>query len=273
MNDLAPAPIEFVEAAGARLAVTRRGRGEPVLCLHAIGHGARDFSALAARLGDRFEFIAVDWPGHGQSPGESCGVSIERYGEIAVALLDSIGLDQAVLLGNSIGGAAALQCAAAAGERVRALVLCNAGGLQAVDLLARLYCRHMANFFATGERGDKRFARRFRRYYERVVLPMQAARARREEIIASAYAVAPLLRQAWQSFATSGSDLRSLAPKIVCPVLFAWAKRDLAVNWGRSKHAALSVHNRLVAIFDAGHAAFLEQPDAFDEAFVRFVGA
>jgi hypothetical protein len=38
---------ELVNAAGARVAAHRDGRGPAVICLHATGHGARDFARLS----------------------------------------------------------------------------------------------------------------------------------------------------------------------------------------------------------------------------------
>src|SRR6188508_1437495 len=75
-------PVEFHDAAGARIAVARRGSGPPVVCLHATGHGARDFEPLAERIGYRFEVFAVDWPGQGKSPREQHPASARRYAAI-----------------------------------------------------------------------------------------------------------------------------------------------------------------------------------------------
>jgi len=56
-----------VEIDGVRLAVTREGRGPPVVCLHAIGHDGGDFEAFAEAMKARFEIIRIDWPGQGRS--------------------------------------------------------------------------------------------------------------------------------------------------------------------------------------------------------------
>jgi hypothetical protein len=56
-------------------------------------------------------------------------------------------------------------------------------------------------------------------------------------------------------------------------VLFAWATGDKAVSWGRSRTAAMTVHDRSIELFAGGHAAFLEAPDAFDAALLKFVAA
>ena len=260
----------FIDAAGARLAYTRSGTGPIVVCLHATGHGARDFAELARRLGSRFEFIAIDWPGQGDSPREEIPASAARYAHLLGAALDALGVPRALLLGNSIGGAAALIFAAAAPARVRGLVLCNPGGLQPVSLLARLLCRDKASFFARAERAAPDFPRRFRRYYERVVLTGAASAWRREEIIAAGPASAGVLRQAWESFADPTADIRDLVPRVNAPVLYAWARGDALVAWSRCRKAARRAPTHEVVLFDAGHSAFLEQPDQFDEAFVSF---
>ena len=265
----------MLDAAGIRLAVTRTGHGIPIICLHAIGHGARDFVNLSARLGGQYQIIALDWPGHGASPPEEKPPSAGRYAELLDGVTDaletSLGISSAYILGNSIGGTAAIRFAAKRPDRVRGLILCNPGGLQPVNFLARLVCRRMAAFFARGVRGDPSFAAKFRGYYERDVLSGAQATWRREEIIATAAQMAPLLEQAWAGFAKPDADLRHLVTKIACPVLLAWAKNDRYVAWSRSKRAALAFPNKQICLFNGGHAAFLEDPAAFAEALGEFI--
>jgi pimeloyl-ACP methyl ester carboxylesterase len=267
----ANAQQRMLDVAGTRLAVTVTGQGPAMVCLHAIGHGARDFAKLAAHLGHRFTFVAVDFPAHGDSPAEAAAPTARRYEELLGATADALALARFALLGCSIGGAAALRYAASHPERVTALILCNAGGLQAGGLLARLVCNHFARFFARGERGDRDYARKYRRYYERSVLPQKDATWRREEIIADAYKTAGTLRAAWLSFAQPDSDIRHLPQRVRCPVLYAWCARDRINAWSRSKHAALSASNHTVRLFRGGHAAFLEQPEAFEDALTGFM--
>ena len=65
-----PLLVQILEACGLPLVVRRSGTGPVIVCLHATGHGARDFDRLARRLGGDFTFIALDWPGQGESPRE-----------------------------------------------------------------------------------------------------------------------------------------------------------------------------------------------------------
>jgi pimeloyl-ACP methyl ester carboxylesterase len=261
-------PVTWIDAGGTRLAAMRRGEGTPVLCLHAIGHGARDFEPLADLIGDAFEIIALDWPGQGLSPADDKTPSAARYETLLKAAMDDLKLDRAILIGNSIGGAAALRLAAAAPERVAALVLCDTGGLVALTPLARFVVLKGAAFFAAGERHTRWFARAFRFYYRWIVLPRAWAQA--ERIIASGYEIAGVLRQAWEGFAQTDADIRELAQRVKCPVFVAWAKSDRVILWSLCAKAARRFPDVRIQFFRGGHAAFLEDAERFGHAFRQF---
>jgi 4,5:9,10-diseco-3-hydroxy-5,9,17-trioxoandrosta-1(10),2-diene-4-oate hydrolase len=262
----------MLDIGATKIAVMRSGQGPAIVCLHAIAHGARDYLKLAERLGSRFTFYAIDFPGHGQSPFDGIAPTPKHYTALLEGIVDGLGLKRFGLLGCSIGGATAIRYAAAHPDRVAAIALCNSGGMQKIGLLARIVCGHYARFFAKGVRGDRDYPRKFRRYYE-TVLPLAPAAWRRDEIVADAYKTAPPLHQAWQNFARPEADIRHLLPTLKCPVLFAWAKGDAANAWSRCKAAALTVPQHAIALFDGGHAAFLEQPEAFDAALLNFAAA
>src|SRR5262249_24003283 len=84
--------------------------------------------------------------------------------------------------------------------------------------------------------------------------------------------LAPLLRDAWRSFAAPDADTRALAPCVACPVLFAWATRDRFVQLRRAQPTIDRFPNaRIVRFGKAGHAAHLEAPDAFEAELERFL--
>ena len=261
-------PVTWIDAAGTRLAAMRRGRGMPVICLHAIGHGARDFEEFAGLVGDRFEVIALDWPGQGRSPGDGKPPTAAHYETLLKAAMDALKLERTILIGNSIGGAAALRFAAHTPERVAALVLCDAGGLVALTPFAHFFIRRHAAFFAAGERHAKWFARAFRFYYRRIVLPR--ARAQGDRIAMSGYEIAGDLRAAWEGFAKPEADIRALVPHVKCPVFIAWAKSDRVIVWSLCRKAARKFSDVRIKFFRGGHAAFLEDARRFARAFRQF---
>jgi len=249
---------------GIRLAYDDEGRGSPLVCLHAIGHGASDFAGIRRRLAGRHRVIALDWPGHGSSDDDRVPASAGRYAVLLAGALDALGVERSVILGNSIGGAVAIRYAAAHPDRVRALVLANPGGLDrgAGGRLNRVVTGVMARFFAAGARGARWYPAAFAAYY-RLVLTEPPARDQRDRIVAQATDVARVLAEAWRSFGEPDADVRTLAPAVTCPVLFAWAARDRINQLARCRAAIGRFPHARLETFRAGHAAFLEAPDAF----------
>ncbi|MGA0603048.1 alpha/beta fold hydrolase [Caulobacter sp. KR2-114] len=268
-----PAGSPTLEVDGVRLAYDRQGAGPPVVCLSAIQHGARDFDAFAERVRDRFEVIRLDWPGHGRSGQDREPASAARYGALLAGVLRALDLDAPILLGCSIGGAAAIHAAAASrdeGRPVRALALCDAGGLVAADPSVSRACAAMAGVFAAGERGAAWFDLAFSAYYRWLVLPQPAAAAQRRRIVAAGRATAGVARQAWESFGRPQADIRAVLAGLQVPVWAAWAAQERIVPLVRCR-AALETAGAEISSFRGGHAAFLEQPDAFAEGFADFV--
>jgi pimeloyl-ACP methyl ester carboxylesterase len=254
---------------GVRIAVAREGRGPTVVCLHAVGHGGRDFEAFSEAVKGRFEIVRVDWPGQGRS-GDDPGhpASAARYADLLSGVLRALGVDRPIIIGNSIGAAAAVIYASRA--PVRGLVLCDPGGFVAVDVRTRAFCGAFARFFSAGARRAGWFGAAFALYY-RLVLPSEAAGAQRRRIVASAYEIAPVLTQAWRSFGEPEADIRALAADLTVPVWFAWARHDRVIPASLCMPAIRRMKAASLTFFAGGHAAFLEQPEAFAAGFERFV--
>jgi pimeloyl-ACP methyl ester carboxylesterase len=264
-----PADANTVEACGIRLAVHREGSGIPVVCLHAIAHGGGDFESFAAAIKDSFEIIRVDWPGQGRSGPDLQPARPARYAELLGEVLDQLGIRAPIVIGNSIGGAAAIHYASR--HPVRALVLCDTGGLIEVNRTARFFCGAFARFFAAGERGAWWFKPALCAYYRFIVLPSPAAAPQRERIIESGYEQSATMRSAWEGFGQPAADIRDMACSIPVPVWFAWACRDRVIPLSACMPTIRRMKNASVTEFDAGHAAFLEQPEKFAREFRRFV--
>ncbi|WP_304190511.1 alpha/beta fold hydrolase [Phenylobacterium aquaticum] len=263
-----PAGSMMIVVDGVSLAVAREGRGPAVVCLHAIGHGGGDFASLAQRIGDRFEVIRIDWPGHGRSGEDRTGPSPARYAQLLAGLLDQLSLARPILVGCSIGGAAAITFAR--DHAVAGLVLCDPGGLVEVDATVARFCGLFAAFFRAGERGAWWYGAAYGAYYRWLVLPARAARVQRRRIIAAGREMAGQLRRAWEGFGRPGADLRAVAAALDAPVWFAWARDDRVIPLSRCRPAIKAMKHAQVTVFPGGHAAFLEQPDAFAAGFRAF---
>ena len=104
------------------------------------------------------------------------------------------------------------------------------------------------------------------------MLIAEPAREERERIVRSAYEIAPVLQQAWESFGRPEESLWALLPEIHCPVLLAWAKDDGIVSLASNTPAFARFPDHRLEVFAGGHAAFLEDPDRFEEKLRQFLG-
>lgn len=116
----------------SRLNLVRAGAGDPIVFVHGLGTSAATWSACMDLLADRFEVVAVDLLGHGDSPVPDDPAEYTR--DRALADLDDVLADVTVdggrapvLVGHSLGGYLALAHAATRPGAVRGVVVLNTG--------------------------------------------------------------------------------------------------------------------------------------------------
>jgi pimeloyl-ACP methyl ester carboxylesterase len=112
---------------GRTLAYTQYGEGSRiVVLLHGLLFSQRMHEPLAEALAERGNrVITLDLLGHGQSerPLDPPAYSMTIFGEQVIALLDHLEIEEAVVLGTSLGANTALEAAALAPERLRGMVI------------------------------------------------------------------------------------------------------------------------------------------------------
>jgi len=107
------------------------GTGVPVVHVHGFAISGKYLMPTARRLARQWVNVVPDLPGYGRSQRRDHVLDIPALAEALIAVLDALDIDQAVLVGNSMGCAVSLEVAHAAPERVHRLVLVSpAGGVQ-----------------------------------------------------------------------------------------------------------------------------------------------
>jgi pimeloyl-ACP methyl ester carboxylesterase len=107
-------------------AVERPGKGEPMFLLHGIWGTWRSWLPLlqAPTNGPLVRpLIALDLRGHGFSDKPQTGYTLSDYAADVVALFDSLGIEQATVIGHSLGSLVSLEIAATNADRICTLVL------------------------------------------------------------------------------------------------------------------------------------------------------
>lgn len=235
------------------------GEGPSLVLLHANGGDHRDFEAVAPRLAESgWRVNALDWPGHGRSPRSGAATAV-GFGDRLIDVLAELG-GRHVLLGNSVGGFAALRAAAHAPDLVSGLVLVSPGGFTPHWTGSTLACRVIGS-----QAVAPRAYRTLPRLYLRDRNPGVAAALARAREASRNPGSAAVFASVWRSFADTEHDARPLAAGVCCPVLLAWGTRDPILPWridGRRARAALP-DAEIVTFDGAGHQPFIERPDEF----------
>jgi pimeloyl-ACP methyl ester carboxylesterase len=126
-----PAPTPRLEAFGEGLtvSVTDRGSGPCVLVLHG-GAGPISVARFAETMSATHRVLAPTQPGFAGTTRPEWFRNIDDVANAYINLLDRYALKDVLVIGHSMGGWVAAELAARAGDRLRGVVLVNAGGIQ-----------------------------------------------------------------------------------------------------------------------------------------------
>jgi pimeloyl-ACP methyl ester carboxylesterase len=93
------------------LAHDRRGAGEPIVLLHALGSRRQAWRPVVELLEGRREVLTVDLPGFGESPPDEAGtaLTVADYADRIARFFTEAGVERPHLAGNSMGGGIALE--------------------------------------------------------------------------------------------------------------------------------------------------------------------
>ena len=121
-----------VELGGAPFHYVDVGEGAPEVLIHGGGPGASGVSNFRRNIGPLSagrRVIVVDLPGYGGSASRPVpGGLFKSLSGAVLQLLDTLGIETASFVGNSLGGGTALRTALDRPERVSKLVVMGAGG-------------------------------------------------------------------------------------------------------------------------------------------------
>jgi pimeloyl-ACP methyl ester carboxylesterase len=120
--------IRDIAVGRQRISTLTMGNGPDVLLLHGLGGTRASLLETAAALSERYRVHAPDLPGFGSSGKPPVGrYNAAWFADIMLGLLDALEIDQAQVVGNSMGGRIAIEMALIRPERIRALgLLCPA---------------------------------------------------------------------------------------------------------------------------------------------------
>ena len=240
------------------------GQGLPVLLLHAFPlHGAA-FDKQVAALSGRYRFIVPDHRGFGQSRLGEGPTQMSRIAQDALALLDALKIDSAVVGGVSRGGYAAMALLREDAGRVRGLVLVDTQAT-ADDEAAR--ARREASAQEALREGPEAAVRAL---LPKVVVEPDSAVGR--EVAAMMRMATPAGIAAAQRGMALRPDSKDILARYAGPALVVVGEKDPVTPLEKAKQMAdLITGSRLEVIPDAAHLPNQEQPEKFNTVLDSFL--
>lgn len=244
----------YVTVDGIRAYYETCGSGEPILLLHTAGRDNRQWHGVMERLGDTYQLIAPDLPGHGKSAprtDNTCFMDARQIADWLLAFMRTVVGKPFFLMGTSIGGNLSLLLPAISRD-VRAAMAMQAAdystfpeaGLQML-VHPQNNPMHSAMDFAMSLVGPAADAAG-RRAIEWSVLTINA-RAQHDDLTAYAR-----------------FDIRAQMGDIRCPMLLVHGDADWVVTRAMIDSALSRLTNaasaRLVSLGGLGHYPHVEDP-------------
>ncbi|UCG60394.1 MAG: alpha/beta hydrolase [Candidatus Zixiibacteriota bacterium] len=98
------------------------GSGTPMVFLAGLGHTAHVFDSLAPQFTDQFRVLGITRRGFGASSQRATGFTLDTLVSDLAVVLDSLDLDQVILVGHSLGGDEISRFAALHPDRLTAVI-------------------------------------------------------------------------------------------------------------------------------------------------------
>jgi 3-oxoadipate enol-lactonase len=235
----------------------------PVVVLsNSLGSTHRMWDAQADALAEHFRVVRYDTRGHGDSPVPDGPYSIDDVTDDVVALLDTLGVGQAHVVGLSLGGMTGLRLAARNPERVdRLVVLCTGAHLTPSSAWTDRAATVRANgTSAVAEAVVQRW------YTEGFLGANPAVKKASEQMVADT----PAEGYAGCCEVIAAMDLRADLPAIAAPTLAIAGEDDPATPPPHLAEIAETVQDgRLLVVPQSAHLANAEQPDTITPAIIN----
>jgi pimeloyl-ACP methyl ester carboxylesterase len=253
-----------------------------VLLIHGLAGSSRTWDAVAPALTSRYDVLAPDLLGHGESAKPMGDYSLGAFASGLRDLMDALDIERATVVGQSFGGGVAMQLAYQHPERCDRLVLVGSGGLgREVSWLLRVLSLPLAEQLMP------------------MIFPHVAVAAgnRVGSALHRTGLHAPHLAEMWRAYSSlAGAENRKAFVRTMrgviepggqtvsaldrihlashLPTLIVWGEDDaiIPVSHAYAAHRAIP-GSRLAILEGVGHFPHSQAPEQFLEVLLEFLGS
>ena len=261
--------MPFVTSAGRRIYYERHGAGPAILFLHGAGSNAATWWQQLPTFSRSYTCLTMDIRCFGRSTAPTNEFTLDLFVDDALAVLNEEDIQQAVLIGQSLGGMVGLRLALGHPERVTGFVACDSP--MAIDHPGLL---DLVSERLRSARAVSIEQRSLGRWFIEHHPALAALYAQINHFNPSAHA---LPAEQWQAALASLLEPAVLIPlnalrELACPTLFLVGREDPLVPASvMAECSSLVSDSAVVVIEQAGHSAYFEKAAEFNRHVLDFV--
>ncbi|CAN5333159.1 alpha/beta hydrolase [soil metagenome] len=244
----------FAEFKKSKIKYTDTGKGRVLVLLHGFLGSHEVWSEFVKKLSKKFRVIAIDLPGHGETPSIGYYHSMELLAQSVKAVLDKARVRRYIIAGHSMGGYVALTFAELYPENVSGLCLFNSTSYADSEEKKK-------------ERGKViRLVKKEHRHYVAEVVTSLFAPENVAKLSAEVEKVKKIASKvSQQSIINSLEGMKERKSRDLIlkfaeyPILFIVGKKDGVINYETMyAQMALCKYPSVVMLENSGHMAFYE---------------
>jgi pimeloyl-ACP methyl ester carboxylesterase len=241
---------------------------EWLLMIHGAGGSTRTWKRQIARLGQHFNLLVIDLPGHGQSamkPSKDDEYTFSVISHRVWEVVDHLGIDKVHVLGVSLGAIIALRVEQLYNDRVKSVVLAGA----IVQLNRKLRVIASTSLFLAKLVGY----RAFYKVAARIALPRKNHKTSRDVFVReSAFLTTEEFRKWTEMYRSLNVTLKELYTEATyAPRLLLMGDQDHLFLNPATEYVKKRANSILKIFPKCGHVVNIEQAEAFNEQCIDFI--
>ncbi len=266
--------------AGLSINFVEEGKGQPILFLHGLGGSLKDWAANLSFSPAFYRAMAIDFPGFGDSDKPETDYSIDWLTAIVGKFLQERKLDQAIVVGHSMGGLVALNLAAQPGSPVKNLVVIDVVGIgDKAEFLSYALAKKIMGPESRFESFEGLLREEFKAMVENFIKGQKPKTSKEffQSVPKNPLTGKPLLPMTpavQMSASIIDFDIRPQLASIRQPTLILWGAKDpIAPPQDASFLKSKIPQATLKILENCGHSPMQEQPERFNQEVEKFLQA